>query len=285
MDGKQLAIFGNTTGSGQIYVTDPSGGKLGILLSKPELGYIMDGAWSRDGKQFVMWSLDNVQRVYLLNLDGTGFSEQELDQQVFAVPQFTPDGKGIVFYGADETSTGLFQVALDGSQTKVISRLVEDGTGFGFSPDGSQLAYVESDRTRGEARLITEDLATREKVIFTPWTIPEGSGSSLPNVANLSWAPDGKSIVFDLGRSPSDRFVFVAYVETRSMVRVADSAYAPAISADGKCLAYISNNQVFALDLSGVSETSITATRLLVGNLPDGRAVADTRLDKLQWRP
>jgi hypothetical protein len=282
-DGKQLAIFGNSWGSGNIYVTNPTGGKVDFLLSNPELGYIMDGAWSRDRKQFAMWSLDNVQRVYLLNLDGTGFSEKALDQQIFAVPQFTPDGKGIVFYGADETSTGLFQVMLDSSQTRVISRLVEDGTSFGFSPDGSHLAYVESDRNLGEARLVSEDLASNLKVILGSWSSP--ADSSLPNAANLSWAPDGKSIVFDLGRIPSDRFIFVTFIGNKSMVRVADSAYAPTISSDGRCLAYIRDKQVFALDLNGVSPTSVTATRLLMGNLPDGRAVADNRLDKLQWRP
>src|SRR5215216_5135063 len=155
-DGKQLAIFGNSWGSGNIYVTDPSGRQVDYLLSNRELGYIMDAAWSRDRKQFVMWSLENNQTVYLLNLDGTGFIEHGLEQYIFAVPQFTPDGKGIVFYGTDATSTGLFQVMLEGSQTKVISRLVEDGTGFGFSPDGTHLAYVEMDRTTGEARAVSE---------------------------------------------------------------------------------------------------------------------------------
>ena len=284
-DGKQLAIFGNTTGSGQIYITDPSGGKVDYLLSNRELGYIMDGAWSSDRKQLVMWSLENNQMVYLLNLDGTGFIEHELDQQIFAVPQFTPGGKGIVFYGADETSTGLFQVMLDGSQTTVISRLVEDGTGFGYSRDGERLAYVEMDRTAGEAHLVSEEIATGDKAILGTLPIPKGSGSSLPRSANLSWSADGKFLVFDVGRTASDRAVYLAYADGSGLLKTVDSAYAPTISADGKCLAYISDKQVFALDLSGVSRTSNTATRLLVGNLPDGKAIADTRLDKLQWRP
>jgi len=284
-DGEQLAVFGNTTGSGNIFVTQPSNPRIDLILSNPELGYIVDGDWSRDGKQFVLWSLQNNQKIYLLNMDGTGFLEQPIGVQILGVPQFTPDGKGIIFYGADSTSAGLFEVLLDGSPARLISSLVEDATAFGFSPDGSQLAYVESDRTIGEARLIAEGLASREKVILASWSIPEGSGSSLPNAANLSWAPDGKSIVFDLGRSPSDRFIFVTYVESRSMIRVADSAYAPAISGDGNCLAYVSNKQVFLLDLTEVSPQTVTARRLLIGDLPDGRGNADSRLDRLGWKP
>jgi len=66
-------------------------------------------------------------------------------------------------------------------------------------------------------------------------------------------------------------------------VKVADSAHAPAISADGRCLAYISNKQVFLLDLTDISLTSTTVVPVLLAELPVGRSIADFRLDKLQW--
>jgi hypothetical protein len=65
---------------------------------------------------------------------------------------------------------------------------------------------------------------------------------------------------------------------------VVDSAYAPTISSDGKCLAYISNKQVFLLDLTRVSSSS-TATTIFLADLPAGRAISDYRLDKLGWKP
>ncbi|HEX6269904.1 MAG TPA: hypothetical protein VFZ43_06700, partial [Anaerolineales bacterium] len=68
-------------------------------------------------------------------------------------------------------------------------------------------------------------------------------------------------------------------------VKMADSAYAPTISADGRCLAYISNKQVFLMDVTGVSSASPSAVPALLADLPAGRATADFRLDKLQWRP
>jgi len=283
-DGKQLAIIGNTTGSGKIYITDPAGGQLAYLLSGSGLDYLMDAAWSPDGKQFVMWSVRNNKRVYLLNADGTGLVERQLDLQILSTPQFRLDNQSIIFYGADATSSGLFEVKLDGSQTGIISKLVEDESGFAISPDGSQLAYMEMDRNLGEAHLVAQAFATGSKTTLGTLPIPKGSGSSLPNSANLSWSSDGKSLEFDFGRGANDRTVYLARADNAGLTKVIDSAYAPTISSDGKCLAYINNKQVFLLDLTHLSPNSAT-TPLLLADLPIGRAVADYRLDKLQWKP
>jgi len=50
-DGKQLALVGNTTGTGNIYLTDSTGSSLQPVLANSELGYLMDAAWSHDGQQ------------------------------------------------------------------------------------------------------------------------------------------------------------------------------------------------------------------------------------------
>jgi len=81
------------------------------------------------------------------------------------------------------------------------------------------------------------------------------------------------------------RLTHHARADGMGLVKVADSAHAPAISANGKCLAYISNKQLFLLDLTNVSVTSTSGTPLLLADLPAGRSNADFRLDKLQWRP
>lgn len=284
-DGKQLAIPGNTTGRGNIYLTDAAGSRLQPVLSNSELGYLMDAAWSRDGKQFVMWSAQNNKTAYLLNADGTGLIEKQLELQTLGTPRFAPDGKSIIFYGADASSSGLFEVRLDDSQSRLINALVEDESAFAYSPDGSRLAYMAMDRNSGAAILMIEDLETRA-IVALPGSlpIPKGSGSSIPEVANLSWSADGKSLVFDFGRGANDRAIYLAHVDGTGLVKLADTAYAPAISADGKCLAYISDKQVFLLDLSGVSLTSIT-TPVLLADVPAGRSIADYRLDKLQWKP
>lgn len=274
-DGKQLAILGNTTGSGNLYLTDPSGTSLQPVLTEP-LGYAMDFAWSQDGKQFLAWSNQSNTFVYVMNADGSELTEKPLGMQTLSTPQFTPDGQSIIFYGADSTSSGLFEVTLDGTQTRTISTRVEDESAFAWSPDNSRLAYIEMDRDLGEARLVVDTAGNRATIATLP--IPKGSGSAIPESANLSWSRDGQWLTFDFGRSPTDRIVYLAHADGSGLVQLAASAYAPAISADGNCLAYISNKQVFLLNL-----VSPTESPLLVADLPTGRAIADFKMDKLGW--
>ncbi len=284
-DGKQLSILGNTTGSGNIYLADPVSGQLNPLLSAGELGYMMDAAWSRDGKKLAIWSAQNNKVLYVMNTDGTGLVEEQLKVQILGTPQFTPDGMSVIFYGADTSSAGLFEMMLVDSQVALINSSVEDATSYAFSPDGAHLAYMEYDRDLGEAKLISEDLTAREIAILGTLPIPKGSGSSVPETANLSWSADGKYLVFDIGRGANDRAIYLAHADGTEFIKVIDPGYAPAISADGKCLAYINNKQVFLLDMSGVSSGSTTVTTMLLADLPVGRGIADYRLDKLRWQP
>jgi len=277
-DGKQLAIVGNTTGNGNIYLTDSTGSPLQPVLSNSELGYLMDVAWSRDGKQLLTWSLQNNTIVYVMNIDGTGLAEIQLGIQLFATPQFMPNNESIIFYGADSSSSGLFEVRLDDVQTQMISAMVEDESGFAVSPDGTRLAYYEMDRNLGEARLIIEEFATGNKTVQATASIPKGSGSSLPTSANLSWSRNGIFLTFELGRGASDRFVYLVSTDRPGPIKVADSAHTPAFSTNGDCLAYISNKQVFLLDL-----TSTNATPMFLADLPTGRSITDFQLDKLGW--
>jgi Tol biopolymer transport system component len=281
-----LAIVGNTTGSGNIHITDPAGGELEYLLSGSEVGYLMDATWSRDGRQLAMWSSQNNRVLYLINADGTGLMEKRLgNTQLLGTPQFWPDGSSVVFYGANSTSTGLFELILTNSEPALINSSVENESGYAFSPDASRLAFMEYNREIGEAQLYLLHLTTQDLVIVGSLPISKSSGSVLPETANLSWSADGQYLVFDFGRHAADRAVYLAKTDGTGMIKVIDAAYAPSISADGRCLAYVSDKQVFLLDLAGAAVDPTTATPVLLADLPAGRGTPNTKLDTLQWSP
>jgi hypothetical protein len=282
-DGKRLALVGNSMGSGNISLTDSSGTPPQPILPKGELGYLMDAAWSRDGTRFAMWSSQNNRVLYVMNSDGTDLVEKRLNVQILGAPQFWSAGSRIVFYGADQDSAGLFEMMLTNSDVVLINSSVEGASSYTFSPDGSALAYMEYDRALGEARLVLEELTMRDLTILGTLPIPKGSGSSVPETANLSWSADGKSLVFDFGRSPGDRAIYLAHADGTGLIKIVDSAYAPSISADGKCLAYIGEDQVFLMDLTDVSSGSTTSEPLLLAELPTGRGTPNFKQDKLQW--
>ena len=284
-DGSLLAIVGKTTGRGSIHIANPSGGAIEYSLTDSELGYLMDAAWSQDGKQFVIWSSQNNQVIYLLNADGSGLIEKQLDVHISGTPQFAPDGKSVVFFGANREAAGLFELNLESFQVMLINPSVKDPSGYAFSPDGSRLAYLEYDRDIGEARLLTADLASGERTILGTWDIPRNPGASLPDSANLSWSADGKFLVFDFGQYASERVIYLAPVDGSGLIKVVDSGYAPTISPDGKCLAFIEDNHVFVLDIHDIPFPSRTVTPLLLAELPAGRGPSNIKQDKLQWRP
>jgi Tol biopolymer transport system component len=223
--------------------------------------------------------------VYLVNVEGGGLDELPLGMQAVMNPQFSPGDGSIIFLGADASSFGMFEVPLVGTRPRLVSDRVEDEGAFAWSADGSQLAYVEMDRDAGEARLIVTGSATKDGTVLATLPIPKGSGSSLPHIANLNWSPDGSMIVFEFGRNAVDRAIYLAFTDGRGLTKAVASAHAPAISADGNCLAYISDGQVFLMDLAIVSASSMPTTAVRLAELPAGRTVAEFQLDKLQWKP
>lgn len=273
----QLAVVGNTTGTGNIYLWNPTDNSLSPIVSNSELGYLMDADWSADGKRLLTWS-SQTQSVYLINVDEAGLIENKFEVQLFGAPQFAPDNNSMYFYGAVAGYTsGLFEFKFDDRQIILVSSRVEDDTAFAWSPDGSLLAYIEMDRSLGEARL-TKIGGNPSVQVLATLPIPKGSGSSIPDSANLSWSSDGKFLVFEFGRSASDRAVYLAYADGSGLIKLVESAHAPTISSDGNCLAYIGDKQVFLLDL-----TSDVPAPIILADLPAGRSVPDFRLDKLQW--
>ena len=284
-DGQQLAILANITGSGAIFVTDASGSRLEYSLDKPGAGYLMGMAWSRDGSQFVTWSGQDNTKVYVLDASGKDVIQKELEIHINGTPQFTPDGNSILFSGSNTETFGLFEASLQDAHIELISPLVEDETGFAFSPDGSQLAYMEMDRSAGEARLVAVDMTSRSTTTLGTLPIPKGSGSSIPQSANLSWMEDGQSLVFDFGFGAFDRAIYLARADGGQFIKVVDSGYAPTVSADGQCLAYINDKQVLLLDLTAGLGSANSATPVLLAELPMGHGIPNYQLDKLQWSP
>jgi len=284
-NGEQLAILGNTTGNGNIYIADLSDTSLQPVLANPDLGYLYDFAWSRDGTQFAVWSPQNNKNIFLFNSDGSGKVEKQLNVQILGTLQFWPDGSSVVFFGATPTSSGLFELMTTDSDAALINSAVESTGSYAFSPDGTFLAYMEYDRDLGEARLYTEDLASREPTWLGTLSIPKGSGAAMPETTNLSWSQDGTKLVFEFGRNAADRAIYLAYADGSSLVKVVESAHAPTISADGHCLAYISSKQIFALDLNEISTGVNVPRSVLLADLPAGGSNGDFRLDKLQWQP
>lgn len=229
------------------------------------------------------WESRKPSEFYVVDRETGGVAAYELPGYFIRTLAFAPDGK-VVFDGANQTTAGLFRVGLGDLQPELISGLVESDGSFAWSPDVTRLAYFEADRSAGEARLVVEDESGKGVIATLP--IPTGSGSSIPGTAKLTWTSDGKALVFEFGQYKTRRAVYLAPVDGSGLVKLAELAYAPAVSPDVRCLAYISEKQVFMMDLVALLENQGEVSEpILLGDLPSGRGRSNVDLDRLEWQP
>lgn len=104
-------------------------------------------------------------------------------------PQISPDGATVVYERRfvdalrDRWQTELWVVSADGSR----NRLLTEGSGARWSPDGARIAFLREGEPKGSQ-------------IFVRWMDAEGAESQITRLENppsqIEWAPDGGSIAF-----------------------------------------------------------------------------------------
>ena len=104
-------------------------------------------------------------------------------------PQISPDGATVVYERRfvdalrDRWQTELWVVSADGSR----NRLLTEGSGARWSPDGARIAFIREGEPKGSQ-------------IFVRWMDAEGAESQITRLENppsqIEWAPDGGSIAF-----------------------------------------------------------------------------------------
>lgn len=104
-------------------------------------------------------------------------------------PQISPDGAAVVYERRfvdalrDRWQTELWVVSADGSR----NRLLTEGSGARWSPDGTRIAFLRDGEPKGAQ-------------IFVRWMDAEGAESQITRLENppsqIVWAPDGDTLAF-----------------------------------------------------------------------------------------
>ena len=121
-----------------------------------------------------------------------------LEWEQVQAPSFSPDGRQIVFGRRwvdklnDKWETSVWIMNADGSRPRMLLK----GSAPRWSPDGSRIAYVADGEPRGSQ-------------IFVKWVDVEGPATQITRVneapSDLTWTPDGKSILFRMNVPPATR--------------------------------------------------------------------------------
>ncbi|HEY0459263.1 MAG TPA: winged helix-turn-helix domain-containing protein, partial [Pyrinomonadaceae bacterium] len=134
-------------------------------------------------------------------------------EKIFGILQFSPDGDSLYFRNrvSFDLAASVFQVSRFGGTPKLIAENV--WSGFGFSPDGTQMAFVRVNPNEADSHLIIKNLETGAERKLTALKLP---GVFLDN-GYPAWSPDGRKIavvVFNKIRQKANSELLVVDAES-----------------------------------------------------------------------
>jgi Tol biopolymer transport system component len=223
-DGNKMVITVHDGRTGRVVIANPDGSSPEFI--NPSLGYIYMARLSPTNDKVVYSGPAKGYRLLLTSLTDNKTTELTPDHPESFVPQFTPDGKTVVFVRRDGD---LYRVDIDGKNFKRLTegnkyvefRLSPKDThgstdGPDISPDGKQIAFIAL--KDGIPNVFVVDIDGGNKRQITSRKTPCG---------RVRWNSDGKQmsfVSFD-GKYPQLFVVPIAGGDPRQLTKLDGAVY------------------------------------------------------------
>jgi len=260
--GDAIAFTSNRSGSYDVYVTSPDGTELLRITNTP----VSESPpfWTSDGRVvFSTWA-DNVATVFAASarapepvVIGTAGGRS---------PAISPDGKRLLFSRGQFPSMHLVESALDGSDSKELTKVPSAQFNAVYSPDQRQIAFARSDSTRKLQVWIMNADGSGERQL-TRFAREDGS-PQWP-----AWSPDGSILAIQSGRynpqAPAENSAHIWVIDVKSGAATRLNPHAspyldetPSWFPDGKRIAFQSDRsgrmEIWVMNTDGSGATQVT---------------------------
>ena len=166
-DGSKIAYERDMSGNPQMFVVRVSDGVSTRVTDEPQ-GAVDPGGWAPDGGSIVFSTFDpSIDHYSALSVDLTT-GKTRLIVPDGSVPTLSPDGAWIAFNSYLKPQVRLMLANSDGSARRIIARLDFDDGYQRWSPDSTQIAFVNNKEGSGT---YVYDLATGETRVVSSGTI------------------------------------------------------------------------------------------------------------------
>jgi Tol biopolymer transport system component/DNA-binding winged helix-turn-helix (wHTH) protein len=302
-DGHKLLFDSERDGNREIYVMDADGGNQTRLTRNNAAD--TTSTWSPDGSTIAFasnrdtgppynpYNLD----IYVMNADGSNVRRIVDDPEFDVGPQWSPDGRKILFTTGRNGNFDVYDMNADGTGQRNLTGDNDKADGAPvWSMDGNNIAFSRKfegrdhifvmDSQGGNLKRVTQNAANNGSPAWSPdgsklifhtdhdgnyeiYTISvDGELAQLTDDAadDLSpdWSPDGNRIAFSSNRN-GKQHIYVMNTDGSSLAQITNSPAEdtePAWAPDGKRIAFTSlregNKDVYVIDADGSNTRKLT---------------------------
>lgn len=127
--------------------------------------------------------------ICLINTDGSNFRAITSGQANDQVPNWSGDGKRLIFYSDRMAKDQIYTMKADGTDVQRVSNSDSNDTAASWSPDGKKIAFTSDRSGNNEIYVMTTDATQVRRLTNTKAT--ERAAIWSPNGDNLLFSSDG----------------------------------------------------------------------------------------------
>ncbi|HEY0729621.1 MAG TPA: DPP IV N-terminal domain-containing protein, partial [Pyrinomonadaceae bacterium] len=260
-DGSKILFESERDGNRELYVMDPEGGNQ-IRLTRDNAvdstatwspdGSLIAFASNRDtGPPYNPYNLD----IYVMNADGSSVRRIVDDPEYDVGPQWSPDGRKIVFMTGRNGNFDVYDMNADGTNQRNLTADYDRSDGAPvWSLDGQNIAF--SRRVDGKDQIFVMDSDGRNLKRVT---------HNAGNNSSPAWSPDGSKLIFQTDQDGNwEIYVISVDGELSQLTDDAADDLSPDWCPDGNKIAFSSNRNgkqhIYVMNSDGSSPQQITSS-------------------------